>query len=389
MTALALWVARDPTRLRLRRATAVGAALVLGSLAAFAPFHVAFDPATHGLGWVRPQTRTLDFLHDELEIYALPAWVLGGVVLWRVAELARRHRHTWVAVPAFVLVVAAAPPVAAKALLVCAGLALALHGALRARDSAALRVFWLLVAAGFAAATVTEFVYVRDFNDGTPAFRLITVFKLGDQAWVLLALAAAYALVSAPRWLPGGYRRVWLAGTAMLAAGTAVWPVVALSARLSANEAGPTLDGMRWLERQQPGDARAIDWLRAHVGGAPVVLEAVGEGGLHARVATFTGLPTVIGWPGHERQWNHPAGTRPKDVASIYRTTDAGEARGLLARYRVRYVVLGSVERAEYPGPGLEKFATIASPVFSSAGTAVYRVSRARSPPRARAARPR
>jgi uncharacterized membrane protein len=206
---------------------------------------------------------------------------------------------------------------------------------------------------------------------------------------VLLAVAAAYALTSARDWLPARYRRLWVAGASVLACFTAVWSVVAVAARLSAHEAGPTLDGMRWLERSQPGDARAIEWLRRNVNGAPVILEAAGDAGLHARVATFTGLPTVIGWPGHERQWNHPAGRRPADVAEIYRTTDTGEASALLDRYRVRYVLVGAVERQDYPGPGLGKFAALGEKVFDDVGTRLYRVNAARSPPRARAARPR
>jgi uncharacterized membrane protein len=246
------------------------------------------------------------------------------------------------------------------------------------------------------AATIGEFVYVRDISDGTPGFRLITVFKLGDQAWVLLGLAAAFALVSAPRWLDGRYRRAWLGGAALLAVGTALWSAIALDARLTAPESGPTLDGMRWLERSQPGDAAAIDWLRTNARGNPVVLEAIGDVGLDSRVATYTGLPGVMGWPGHEKQWNHAPGSRPRDAATIYRTRDPAQARGLLDRYRVRYVVVGSVERADYPGPGLGKFGALGTLVFQRAGTRVYRVdarvTRAGAspplPPSARAARP-
>ena len=51
-----------------------------------------------------------------------------------------------------------------------------------------------------------ELVYVRDEFDGSELYRMNTVFKLGYQAYLLLAIAAACALPWAGRWLP---RRAW------------------------------------------------------------------------------------------------------------------------------------------------------------------------------------
>ena len=67
--------------------------------------------------------------------------------------------------------------------------------------------------------------------------------------------------------------------------------------------------GDRFLERGAPADHRAIEWLRQNAPGRPVVVEAVGgDYTEHARVSTFSGLPTMIGWVGHELQWR---GERP------------------------------------------------------------------------------
>ena len=57
------------------------------------------------------------------------------------------------------------------------------------------------------------------------------------------------------------------------------------------------------------------------------------KGGLiAAAIATLLAGPafakvTVLGWPGHELQWDHDPGTRRSDVQRIYRTPDAAAAR--------------------------------------------------------------
>jgi uncharacterized membrane protein len=237
---------------------------------------------------------------------------------------------------------------------------------------------WLIVAVGVTLAGVGEFVYVRDSFDGTSSFRFNTVFKAGYQAWVLLAVAAGCMLVWNQHRLRGWIGRFWRAGLASLVVLALVYPIVGTYSRSRGGFDGtPTLDGMAWLERVSPGDAAAIDWLRARAPRSATVLETVGpdfDPNGAARVSTFTGLPTVIGWAGHEIQWGHDPGRRPADVATIYRTSALGTARTLLRRYDVRYVFVGSLERRAYPASSLAKFDRLGTKVFSRRGTSVYRL---------------
>jgi uncharacterized membrane protein len=80
----------------------------------------------------------------------------------------------------------------------------------------------------------------------------------------------------------------------------------------------------------------------------------------------------VIQWPGHEVQWGHDPGGRAADVQRIYRSTDLEKARSLLKRYGVRYVVVGGLERQDYPAAALAKFEKLGRPSFRAAGTVVY-----------------
>ena len=94
-------------------------------------------------------------------------------------------------------------------------------------------------------------------------------------------------------------------------------------------------------------DLQAMRWLQDNVQGTPVVLEAHMEqyrwGG---RMANYTGLPTVIGWPWHQTQqrfdYRHRIYERADDVRLAYETTDMDTATRLMERYGVSYVVVGT-----------------------------------------------
>ena len=90
-----------------------------------------------------------------------------------------------------------------------------------------------------------------------------------------------------------------------------------------------------------------------------MVLEAVGDDYSafgHGRISTFTGLPTVLGWPGHELQWGHDAGSRAGRCRAHVRGAGPAEALPLLRRYGVRYVVVGRLERTDYGDGGIAKW---------------------------------
>jgi YYY domain-containing protein len=347
--------------------------LAVTALALFAPFIVQYAPDTAGVGLVRQHDPFTRFAADVALIYALPLWIVGAALAHRLA-VPRRY-IAWSAVAVLVVLVALAPQRVAGLFLVGALAAVALHAALDRRLIQPERFFWLLVSLALMLVAIGEFAYIRDAFEGTVSFRFNTVFKAGYQAWFLLAIAAGCGLVWAGGWLRRPVLRAWAVGLGLLLALLAIYPVAGSYARTNGFSSEPTIAGDRWLSASQPGDAAAIGWLRANVSGSPTILEAFGpdfshEG--HARISTFTGLPSVIGWAGHELQWGHHPGSRPEDVRLAYSTLDLGVARRLLARYRVRYVVVGSLERASYPAEGLAKFDRLGRRVYERGGTIVY-----------------
>lgn len=229
----------------------------------------------------------------------------------------------------------------------------------------------LLFAIGTLLVLSVEYVFLRD-NFGT---RMNTVFKFYYQAWVVWAISGAYMLMTSiqQRW----WRMMLVAGPLIVAG--LVYPPLSVGARASEQTGKATLDGAFYLSETHPDDYAAISWLNANVTGAPVILEAPADKArayvYEGRVSAHTGLPTLLGWAGHENQWRGGYGQqsrREPDIETLYTSTDATAVLALLDKYDVSYVYVGQVERARYPEAGLAKFEGILVPAFSSSTVTIY-----------------
>jgi len=214
-----------------------------------------------------------------------------------------------------------------------------------------------------------------------------TVFKFYLQAWTLLAVASAAAI----GWL-WPRRWIWWIGLALLTVAAGLYPAVAGYCKIldrMAPAAPRTLDGMRYMADARhfeqnthitlAEDYRAIQWMQNNVKGSPVIVEAnMPQYHWGSRFSIYTGLPAVVGWGWHQEQQRTFAGRdrvnqRINDVHEFYRTADLQKTNDFLQRYHVEYIILGQLERACYPGPGLEKFKKF-KPVYQDGQTVIYQV---------------
>ncbi len=233
----------------------------------------------------------------------------------------------------------------------------------------------MLAAIGGLLVLAPEFLYLRDLFET----RMNTIFKFYFAAWILWGVVAAYAAVEL--WEREGRGRTWLKALAVVPllmglvyTTTALWnktegfrPAV-----------GRTLDGTLHLARENPDDYAAIQWLQENIRSG-VIAEAIGGSyrGEFARISAHTGLPTVLGWPWHEIQWRGSAellGSRESDIQRLYETPDWGEAKAIIDRYGIDYVVVGRSERTAYPGLVWRKFDAYLETVFESGDLKVYAV---------------
>lgn len=227
-----------------------------------------------------------------------------------------------------------------------------------------------------------EMIYFKDIYPGHP--RSNTMFKLCYQAWILLGVFGGVSFVLVWK----NYERLrpswtltykWLSIGLLI--GGLLYPFKAVEQSIGAGRKERTLHGDAFMKDNMNADWKAVQWMNANILGQPLILEAVGESyTMYARVASFTGLPTVLGWPVHEWLWRGSVAyslvptsnlekstgvidtvdKRRADVMRIYETTDLNEARNLLAKYGVRYVYVGKLEREKYRGIQEDKFKSIA-----------------------------
>jgi YYY domain-containing protein len=247
----------------------------------------------------------------------------------------------------------------------------------------------LLILTGLLLTLGPEFVYLRD-NFGV---RLNTTFKFYYQAWVMFGVAAVVAVDFLWALAQGSGRRLAAASvTALYGLALSVallFPVFAVQSRAieyrgppdSVERRPPTLDGLAYLQYFNPSEYEAIMWLIGQTTSSdkppPVILEAVGgQYSGFARISANTGLPTLVGWPGHQWQWrgsDHPEpGRRQSIVEQIYTSGDPDIIGFLLDQFAVNYIYVGDLEASTYGPVGLERLRDRLEVAFANDRVTIY-----------------
>ncbi len=237
-----------------------------------------------------------------------------------------------------------------------------------------MRFVLLLIAIGTLLILGPDFFYLRD-NFG---YRINTVFKFYYQAWQLLSIAAAFGVAVMLSELRGAASKVYTSVMVIVILAGLAYPVFSLPTKTDNfkmnNPEQRTLDGSAYLATYMPDDYQAIQFMKRLEPG--VVAEAVGgQYSEYARISTYTGMPAVLGWPGHEGQWRDGAllGTREIDIATLYSTPDWAETRQIIDRYNIRYIVVGGLERNKYR-VNEQKFNNFLMPIYQQGNVTIYEV---------------
>lgn len=337
-------------------------------LLAYLPFFISLRSQAGGIGLVPAHIKTQyqQFLLMFGVQFTLVLLFLASVLRTRWTQLRAARPHAVALVCGAVLGVATVAALAATwwTAALCfftlglAGLLL-IDGAASARRSDAgnspgLLFALLMVVIGLLLIVSVEFIYLRDVFDS----RMNTVFKFYYQGWLLLSLAGAFGVYHVLRELQEQGRMgkvltgVWLALSALLIVGGLSYTAAATVSKANGFAGTATLNGTDYVARQRPQQYAVIQWLRSESAPDAIIVEAAGGSYTTQNwISAHTGLQSLLGWAGHERQWRGsgdlPA-ARDAVVASIYTAFDAGETHRLLETYGVDYIVVGPDERDKY-----------------------------------------
>jgi YYY domain-containing protein len=354
------------------------------------PFALSPRPEFNGLTFWQEGTGAGDaFLHFGV-LAVIPALAFG-IALLRSQTRADEALVAACAFPAFslALLVVSKKPVFSLAAGFAAGVLWLLLRETNPLEPAppvgAVRAGLLLAASGAVLAAVPDVVLVSD-SYGVRMHRMNTVFKCFMGAWPLLALGGALLL---PLALSTRHARAFIRvaiGAALL--GALAHPLSAIAFRWNWKGAVDGLDGLRWMTRPQSngaegsmsfaGDREAISWLRAHAVEGAVLAEATGGAYTdYGRIGAATGLPIVLGWENHENLWRGgpsiaETSARSRDLKLIY-TAEPPNVFSLLHQYKIRYVVVGALERRDF-GPNAFPMRANFRRAFTSGDTTVYEI---------------
>ena len=422
-----------------------GISLIALSFLLFLPFYINYIAPSSGFGLVAARNRTP--MGDELLIYGLFIFIFLSLLIvsaWRRPLFAgvESDEQGWGSVmrrlliglgclvALDILILLLVPN--SLTLMIMANVAL--FGVIlllyHVQDQG-LAFTLLLGALAFALIAGCEIIYLRDaFEKDYP--RMNTVFKFYFQAWALLALASGCglffllerfwavdkALDRLRRWEQRALEGAWAVILAGLCLASMAYPLLAPTARIERFDPrtqmlalipGSSLDGLTYLQNCQPPDSypqsdsdpfpfcqynvdadyQAIRWINANISGAPIIVETYKDDySLYGRVSAFTGLPTLMGWSGHELQWRlgwlnndtniNAFNRRLSDIDAIYTDPDAQGVLSLLRQYNAQYLYVGPMEYTKYkqldPKLDLHRFAAFMQTVYDKDGVTIYKV---------------
>jgi len=99
----------------------------------------------------------------------------------------------------------------------------------------------------------------------------------------------------------------------------------------------------------------------------------------HNRLSSWTGVPTILGWVGHEAQWqgsDEEILLRLPDLDVIYASPDREQVMSALRRYRATYLYVGEHEREKHSieASRLDWYASFLELAYAEGDVRLYRV---------------
>lgn len=339
--------------------------IIISSLVFYFPYHLSYQKVHDIAVIVSGRTEIVDFL------------LIFGVFIFMVSyflindnRLTRKESLKWLSVTAILLPLSILMKFQLLVLLI--PLTLLAYFKLIKEKVHDKQFIYLLILIGLLLSLFAELFYISDPLSKMAYFRFNTVFKLYNQIWILLGIAASFAFYEIAK-----KKIVYIA--LILIFMSLVSPVLITFSQSGSFGIEPSLDAERSIRIDHPYEYQAIEWFR-DLENSPVILQAPGYSGLWSSyISTFTGFPTVLGWEWHEYQWRNDLediNIRRNEVDITYTSENYDMIEEIINKYGIDYVYVGPVERERYSITGIfdkhdEKFKL----VFNNRDVKIYKVS--------------
>ncbi len=215
---------------------------------------------------------------------------------------------------------------------------------------------------GMVALLLIIFPEICFFDDsyGGENERMNTIFKAYSAAWFMLH-AFVFYLASTIRWKSArlSFYSPW---TALILVIGILWTGFFFRVIKLRKDADwtvlPYAQGLSAIDKRFPGSATAIQILANSWPG--VVLEAQGPAyDFTSHVATLSGQQSYLGWANHVNlllRMYDEVNRRTQMTDQIYKEPDCAKKLNLTTQEKIKYVVVGPLEKRAYPGISNESF---------------------------------
>lgn len=159
---------------------------------------------------------------------------------------------------------------------------------------------------------------------------------------------------------------------------TLAYPYLAYRSYYNGLKTYQGLDGLAWFRDKYPDDFLLLEFLKKNEKKQVNIVEAVGESYTEfARISAFSGMSTILGWRVHEwlwrAGWDEPS-RRTSEVEKIYNEPTSDEAKEILVKYDIKYIVIGDKEYEAYPKMQVEELLKLGEVAVSSGRSFLVRV---------------
>ncbi|MDP4176830.1 MAG: DUF2298 domain-containing protein [Bacillota bacterium] len=226
-----------------------------------------------------------------------------------------------------------------------------------------------------------EVIFVKDIY-GETYERANTMFKFTYQAFMMFGILVGFIVVQLVSNIKKkNIKILYAAAYTIILVLPMMYPFYAIYQDYGSLKASnyKGLDGLVYLKDKSQDDFNIVNWLNQNVKYQTPILEANGDSYTdYGRISSITGNPTILGWYAHEWLWrgyNNELNNRLNEVQTVYQCADVNNAKKILKKYNIKYIVVGNLERTKFTTMNEANLASLGTVAYSSNNEYVIKVN--------------